>query len=71
MNPKNITAVKLIALGILVLAYTGITYAITGKPVTVLSAYFETTRTQFIIPLVGALALASGVGLLVLRPKQS
>jgi len=32
MYPKTITAVKLIAFGIRMLAYTGITYAIIGKP---------------------------------------
>jgi len=32
MYPKTITAVGLIVLGILMLAYAGITYAITGKP---------------------------------------
>ena len=40
MHPKTMTAVRLIGLGILALAYTGITYAITGKPRIAFGAFY-------------------------------
>ena len=70
MNSKTI-AVILIALGIVVLAYSGITFKTPGKPVDVLGMHFETTRSHFIPPVVGALALAGGIVLLVAAPKRA
>ena len=69
MNTKTI-AVILVALGIVVLAYSGITYTTRGKDVNVLGAHFETTKSHFIPPVAGALALAVGVVLLVVSPKR-
>jgi hypothetical protein len=69
MNTK-IIAVILIALGIVVLAYSGITYTTRGKPVDVLGMHFETTQNHFIPPVVGALALVGGIALLVMNPKK-
>jgi hypothetical protein len=46
MNSKTI-ALILIALGIVVLAYSGITYTTRGKPVNVLGAHIETTQSHF------------------------
>lgn len=71
MNPKNITAVVLIALGIVVLAYSGITFKTPGKPVDFLGMHFETTDSHFIPPVVGALALVGGIVLLVVNPKRA
>jgi hypothetical protein len=70
MNSR-IIAIILIALGIVVLAYSGITYTTPGKPVNVLGMHFETTRSHFIPPVVGALALAGGIVLLVVAPKRA
>ena len=70
MNTK-IIAVILIALGIVVLAYSGITFKTPGKPVDFLGMHFETTRSHFIPPVAGALALAGGVVLLVVNPKRA
>jgi hypothetical protein len=70
MNSKTI-AVLLVALGIVVLAYSGITYKTPGKPVDFLGMHFETTTSHFIPPVVGALALAGGIVLLVASPKNT
>ena len=71
MNAKTIVAVLLVTLGIVVLAYSGITFTTPGKPVDFLGMHFETTVSHFIPPVVGALALGGGVVLLVVNPKQA
>ena len=70
MNTKMI-AMVLIVLGGVVLAYQGITFKSRGKPVDVLGVHVETTKTNFIPPVVGALALAGGLVLLVVNPKNT
>ena len=70
MNTKTIIAVILIALGIVVLAYSGITFKTPGKPVEFLGMHFETTVSHFISPAVGALALVGGIVLLLVKPKS-
>jgi hypothetical protein len=70
MNSKTI-AVILIALGIVVLAYSGITFTTPGKRVDFLGMHFETTHSHFIPPVAGALALAGGTVLLVVSPKRA
>jgi nitrate reductase gamma subunit len=68
MNTKTI-AIILIALGLVVLAYSGITFKTPGKPVDVLGVHVETTNSHFIPPVAGAIALAGGIILLIARPK--
>jgi len=70
MNTKMI-AMILIALGIVVLAYSGITYKTAGKPINVLGAHIETTHSHFIPPVAGALMLAGGIVLLAAYPKNA
>jgi hypothetical protein len=70
MNIKTIVAVLLVTLGIVVLAYSGITFTTPGKPVEFLGMHFETTVNHFIPPVVGALALVGGIVLLVVNPKR-
>jgi hypothetical protein len=70
MNKKPIIAIALIALGIVVLAYSGITFKTPGKPVEFLGMHFETTDSHFIPPVVGALSLVAGVMLLLVRPGK-
>jgi hypothetical protein len=70
MNTKTITAIILITLGIVVLAYSGITFNTPGKPVEFLGMHFETTDSHFIPPVVGALALVGGIVLLVVKPRR-
>jgi hypothetical protein len=69
MNTKTIVAVLLITLGIVVLAYSGITFKTPGKPVEFLGMHFETTVSHFISPAVGAIALVGGIVLLLVKPK--
>ena len=70
MSSKNMIAVILIALGIVVLAYSGITFKTPGKPVDFLGVHIETTHSHFIPPVVGALALVGGIVLLLVNPKR-
>ena len=71
MNTKTIVAVLLITLGIVVLAYSGITFTTPGKPVEFLGLHIETTDNHFIPPVVGALALVGGIVLLLVKPKRA
>jgi hypothetical protein len=69
MNTKTIVAVILVAFGIVVLAYSGITFNTPGQPVNFLGLHIETTKSHFIPPFVGALALVGGIVLLVVKPR--
>jgi hypothetical protein len=70
MNTKTITSVILITLGIVVLAYSGITFNTPGKPIDFLGIHIETTDSHFIPPVVGALSLVGGIVLLVVKPRK-
>jgi hypothetical protein len=70
MNTKTIVAVILVALGIVVLAYSGITFRTPGKPIEFLGMHMETTHSHFIPPVVGAIALVGGIVLLLVKPKS-
>jgi hypothetical protein len=69
MNTKTI-AVVLVVLGLVVLAYSGITFTTPGKPVDFLGLHFETSVSHFIPPTVGAIALVGGIVLLLI-PKRA
>jgi hypothetical protein len=71
MNTKTIVAVILITLGIVVLAYSGISFTTPGKSVDFLGMHFQTTNSHFIPPVVGALALVGGILLLVVKPRSA
>ena len=60
----------LVTLGIVVLAYAGISFTTPGKPVEFLGMHFETTNSHFIPPAVGAIALVGGIVLLVVKSKR-
>jgi hypothetical protein len=68
---KTIVAVLLITLGIVVLAYSGISFTTPGKPIDFLGVHIGTTDNHFIPPVVGALALVGGIVLLVVRPRRA
>jgi hypothetical protein len=70
MNTKTI-AFALIILGVVVLAYSGITFTTPGKPIDFLGMHFETTASHFISPAAGAIALIGGVLLLLFRSKPA
>jgi hypothetical protein len=69
MNRKTI-AVILIVGGLIVLAYSGVTFKTPGKPIDFLGMHFETTVSHFISPAVGAIALIGGIILLVIKPGR-
>jgi hypothetical protein len=71
MNTKCIVAVLLVALGLVVLAYSGITFTTPGKPVEFLGLHVATTQSHFIPPIVGALALVGGIVLLLVKPARA
>jgi len=70
MNAKTIVAGLLITLGIVVLAYSGLSFKTPGEPINFLGMHIATTDSHFIPPAVGALMLVGGVVLLVIRPKS-
>jgi hypothetical protein len=70
MNTKTIIAVALVTLGIVVLAYSGITFTTPGKPIDFLGMHFETNVSHFISPVAGALALVGGIVLLFVNPRR-
>jgi hypothetical protein len=70
MNTKTIVAVLLIALGIVVLAYSGLSFSTPGKPIEILGMHIATTDNHFIPPVMGAFALVGGIVLLLVKPKS-
>jgi hypothetical protein len=71
MRSKTIIAGVLIVLGIVVLAYSGITYKTRGTPVDIGPVHVETTKSHFIPPVAGAFALVGGIVLLVLDTRKA
>jgi hypothetical protein len=70
MNTKTIVAVLLVTLGIVVLAYSGLSFTTPGKPIDFLGMHIETTHSHFIPPVVGALALVGGIVLLLVKSRR-
>jgi lipid-A-disaccharide synthase-like uncharacterized protein len=71
MNAKSIVAVILVVLGIVVLAYSGITFTTPGETVQFLGMRIETRETHFVPPIFGALSLVGGIVLLLLKPRSA
>jgi len=67
---KTILAVVLVTLGIVVLAYSGLSFTTPGKPIEFLGLHIATTDNHFIPPAVGAIMLVGGVVLLVVKPRS-
>jgi hypothetical protein len=67
---KTMIAVALVTLGIVVLAYSGLTFTTPGQPIDFLGIHIETTQSHFIPPVVGALALVGGIVLLLVKPRR-
>jgi len=72
MKPKTIMAIILIALGIAALAYQGITYTTREKVVDLgpIQMTAEKTKTIPLPPILGAIALAGGIVLLVVGGRK-
>jgi hypothetical protein len=71
MNTKTVVAVILVVLGLVVLAYSGITFTTPGKPVEFLGMHIQTTHSHFIPPVVGAIALIGGIALWLVKPRPA
>lgn len=71
MNSKTIVAALLITLGIVVLAYSGLSFTTPGKDLHFLGLNIATTDSHFIPPVAGALALVGGIVLLIIKPRIS
>ena len=70
MNTKTIFSVSLITLGIVVLAYSGLSFSTPGQTINFLGLHIATTDSHFIPPVAGALALVGGIILLLAKPKN-
>jgi hypothetical protein len=72
MKTNLIVAIVLIAIGIAAFGYQGITYTTREKVVDIgpLTMTADKTRTIPLPPVVGALALAGGIGLLFMARKK-
>lgn len=73
MTVKTIAAVILIAAAIVVFAYQGITYTTREKVVDIgpLQVSAETTKSFPLPPVIGAVALAGGIVLLLVGNKKA
>ena len=70
MNTKTIASVLLITLGIVVLAYSGLSFTTPGEPINFMGMHIATTDSHFIPPVAGALMLVGGLALLFIKPKS-
>ena len=72
MKPTIIIAIILIALGIAVLAYQGITYTTRENVVDLgpIKVTAEKTKTIPLTPIVGAIVIVGGIALLVMGMKK-
>ena len=70
MKTKDMIAALLITLGIVILAYSGITFTTPGEPIEFLGLRVETTQSHFIPPVIGALSLVGGILLLMVNPRS-
>ncbi len=66
MFTRRLVAVVMIAVGVVVLVYSGIVFRTPGKPVDLGPVHIATTRSHYIPPVAGAIALIGGIVLLVL-----
>lgn len=73
INPITLVGIALIVLGIVAFTYQGITYTSREKIIDIgpLQATAETQKTIPLSPLLGGLALAGGIVLVVVGAKKS
>lgn len=70
MNVKTIISALLITIGVVVLAYSGISFTTPGESIRVLGIPLKTVERHYIPPFVGALALVGGIVLLLVKPRS-
>lgn len=73
MSTRTIVAVVLIALGIVAFTYQGITYTTREKVIDLgsIQVTADKTKTFPLPPIVGAISLLGGIGLLIFGNKKS
>jgi len=73
MKPTVLLGIALIVLGVIALAYQGITYTTREKVIDVgpLKATVETQKTIPLPPVLGAAALAGGIVLVIVGRRRS
>ena len=73
MKAATILGIALIVLGVVAFAYQGITYTTREKVIDLgaLQATVDTKQTIPLTPLVGGLALAGGIGLLIMGVRRA
>jgi hypothetical protein len=73
MKPLMLIGIILIVLGIGAIAYQGITYTSKEKIIDIgpIEASADTQKTIPLPPIAGAIAIAGGIGLLILGRKKS
>ena len=73
MNITTIMAILLIVVGVAAFGYQGISYTTTEKVIDIgpLEVSAEKTKTLPLPPIVGAIALIGGIGLLVVGKKKT
>ncbi len=73
MKPRTITGIVLVALGVLALAYQGITYTSKGDTIDLgpLKITTQQKKTLPLPPILGVIALVGGVVLLVMDRRGS
>lgn len=73
INPITLVGIALIVLGIVALAYQGITYTSREKIINIgpFQATADTQKTIPLSPLLGGLALAGGIVLVVVGAKKT
>jgi hypothetical protein len=67
----TVIAVNLVALGVLVLAYSGIFFSTAGQPVNFPGMHLETAEGHVILLAAGALAIVGGIVLLLVNPRRT
>jgi hypothetical protein len=70
MNTKTVLALLLVTLGVVVLAYSGLSFTTPGKPIEFLGMHIATTDSHFIPPVAGVIALVGGIVLLLVKPRR-
>jgi hypothetical protein len=72
MKPTVLIGIVLIVLGVVALAYQGITYTSREKIIDIgpIQATTKTEKTIPLPPILGGLALASGIALIIIGAKK-
>ena len=67
----NIIAVNLVALGVVVLAFSGTFFSTPGQPVNFPGIHLETSASHVISLVVGALMIVGGMASLIVNTKRT